>query len=439
MTTPRKSDRPRPGGDYERLFRPLRRIRPLLLLAEAAGEIDCHLIGGALRDTALGIRFRDLDLVIEHQGLAVARQVASRWPARLIELGGDRFAAYRLVADRLTLDIWDLRGGSLEADLARRDLTIHSFALELLSGAVIDPFQGLVDLENKILRATTEASFSQDPLRVLRLARFAGQLPGFSVAEPTRASAAASSADLTRVASERIRSELDLLMDSPDFLSAADLLVRLRLYPGLWLSRPGRQASSREDGDLRSRLEHLESVADRAGDRVERASARHALLFACLSSSVKSASAFDEVDRCQRLGLLAKATAKRAKLLLQSRVLPQDEAARRWFLHVQGSLWPTAACVLAATAASPCPLPEFLQHMARLDELCRDSGQEVFDPEWLLTGDDLVADLGLPKDRNLGRILSTIQRRQVEGRLATRQEALALAKRLTVERADTSE
>ena len=73
--------------------------------------------------------------------------------------------------ERFVLDLWDRESASLEDDLARRDFTVNSFAVDLRGGGVADPFGGLGDLEQRTLRATTRGSFEGDPLRVLRLAR----------------------------------------------------------------------------------------------------------------------------------------------------------------------------------------------------------------------------------------------------------------------------
>ncbi len=108
-----ETDPPQHSADQAASFAILLQQRPLKMMAEAAGTTACHLVGGALRDTALGLGYRDLDLVVESDGLSIAQRLASSLPARLVELGGDRFAAYRLVAHDLTLDIWDRRGDSI--------------------------------------------------------------------------------------------------------------------------------------------------------------------------------------------------------------------------------------------------------------------------------------------------------------------------------------
>ena len=436
--TQRESDPPLSSTHHERYFAQMLQNRSLQLAAEAAGDTACHLVGGALRDAVLGLEFRDLDLVIERDGLSFARQIAARMPARLVELGGDRFAAFRLVADDLTLDIWDRQGAPIESDLNRRDLTIHSLAVEIPGGAVIDPFRGLVDLNDKVLRATSETSFATDPLRVLRLARFAAQLPGFKASQRTLKLATDSAADLDRVAGERIRVELEHLFELPDFLSAAELLVHLTLYPGLWLPHSGHSPAGRGAEELMTRMRHLELLADQTRGGLKRALARQAVLFTQLPLSAGQTPT-EAVDHSQREGLLTKATAKQLKRLLDWDEMPLDTAGQRWFLHRNGSLWPTVACFLAVISQKPGSLAEYQANLAQLEALCLAFGEEIFEPEPLVNGFDLVSRLGLPEGSTLGRILSTIQRRQVEGRLADRDEALALAKKLVLEQLDSGE
>ena len=154
----------------------LRRHRAVRGLVRVTGG-ECHLVGGVLRDRLLGLPVKDLDAVVAGGGEEVAVRLAAELPARLVRLGGKEFAAYRLVARRWVLDLWDRAEVSLEADLARRDFTVNSIAWAPAGGGLTDPFGGLDDLGRRLLRATTAASFIGDPLRVLRLPRFLVQLP----------------------------------------------------------------------------------------------------------------------------------------------------------------------------------------------------------------------------------------------------------------------
>ena len=434
MTSPTST----PPGDSlqgDRRFTDLLDHRSLQLIAEAAGSGDCHLVGGAIRDTTLGLEFRDLDVVVERNGQVLARRAASTLPARLVELGGDRFAAFRLVADDHTVDIWDRQGAPLEADLARRDLTIHSVAVGIRNGEVVDPFQGLPDLDQRVLRATTEASFSSDPLRVLRLARFAGQLPGFVATEQTLGLAVAAAPLIDQVAGERVRAELERLLELSDFLTAAELLVELTLYPLLWQDVPTTGRPRPSAPELLPSLQFLEHLFDPSHGKAERATARQALLFA-RSAEGSGRPAADAVDRGRARGMVTRASAKRLKTLLDWERLPRDVASQRWFLHRNGSLWNTAVCFLAARDGWPPTLPECRDYLTRLEELCLEHGTEIFEPEPLITGADLLTGLGLRKGRLLGEILAAIHRRQVEGRLGSREEALVLAKELARQRSD---
>jgi fumarate hydratase class II len=245
----------------EPALRPLLRLAPVGELARIARDagVEAHLVGGVVRDALLRVAVHDLDAVVSARGEDISRRLARRLGARWVRLGGERFAAYRLVfqedllreepssevtgngvgdeeaaADSM-LDLWDREGGSLEADLARRDLTVNALALDLASGQLIDPFGGRSDLAARRLRAVTDDSFTGDPLRVLRLARFAVQLPGFGPDRHTVELARAAAGGLAQIAAERVREELMKLLALPGAERGLALLAQLGLFPALWL------------------------------------------------------------------------------------------------------------------------------------------------------------------------------------------------------------
>lgn len=131
-----------------------------------------YLVGGAVRDSLLGHESKDKDYVVV--GETVERMLAlefqavgSDFPVFLHPKTKEEYALAR--SDRKSGFASDT-SVTLEEDLARRDLTINSMALDR-DGQLIDPFNGQADLKNKVLKHTS-ASFSEDPLRVLRVARF---------------------------------------------------------------------------------------------------------------------------------------------------------------------------------------------------------------------------------------------------------------------------
>ena len=118
-------------------------------------------------------------------------------------------------------------GRSLAEDLSRRDFTINAMAARLPGYDLVDPFGGLDALKDKVLRTPgrPEDSFNDDPLRILRAARFAAKL-GFAVAPEVREAMTEQAARLEIVSAERITGELTKLMLTPDPALGIDLLVQ---------------------------------------------------------------------------------------------------------------------------------------------------------------------------------------------------------------------
>jgi len=398
-------------------------------LAVAAGDVETHLVGGVLRDRALGLPLKDIDAVVASRGREIAERLAETLPARLVLLGGKEFAAYRLVAAELDVDLWDRDGTTLEEDLARRDFTVNSFALEVRSGALIDPFDGVRDLERRLLKATTPESFSGDPLRVLRLPRLLLRLPGFAADPETVTLAHRSAARLADVAAERVRDELTFILENPDAHHGLALLIALDVYPGLFLGRPGEHLPAgtalSEVEALMERIRDLR-LLDAAAGQVDARIARLAFLFRNLPQPLEA------LVRFRDLGYLTRQTAAVVALVLELESLPEEDLDLRRFLYRAGRLWPTAFCALGARmAAREEGLDRWQAVLPRLTELARREGKILFDPPRLVTGADVQQLLGIPPGKEVGRVLDAVREAQVEGRVRTREEAVAVVKALT--------
>lgn len=149
---------------------------------EAGGRL--YLVGGAVRDKLLQRKSEDDDYCVigieSKQFQKLFPEAKSRGKAfEVFELSGKEFAlARREKKTGMGHKEFEVETGkdiTIEEDLARRDITINAIAQDVISNEIIDPFDGKEDLEKKIIRATTMA-FSEDPLRVYRVARFATQL-----------------------------------------------------------------------------------------------------------------------------------------------------------------------------------------------------------------------------------------------------------------------
>lgn len=401
-------------------------LPPVSLLAEIAGATVCHLVGGAVRDAALGREVHDFDAVVEGCGEEIARRLAARLPARFVPLGGKEFPAFRLVADGLELDIWDRSGTSLKEDLARRDLTINAIAYDLRTRETVDPFGGLADLRRRLLRAVTQKSFAGDPLRLLRLARLAVQLPGFVPVQETLLLARVSAFALPTVAGERIRDELGRIVGSARAAVGVKILAEIGIYPGLWTYSLGEIVPS---GQVIERLSSYERMASEEWARRAEESAwtagRWALLFAELREH--GGGAESALARFVDRGYLSKTEAQAIGYLLALSSLPESEPDRRLFLHRLGAqLWPAALAYLGARGAASEPEVRFLAELAVRDR------EAIFDPPRLLSSEGVREVTGTPAGPELGRLLAALRKAQVRGEVKTSEEAERLVRRLAI-------
>jgi poly(A) polymerase len=204
---------------------------PVLRLArEALARHDPRVVGGTVRDLLLERPIEDVDLVVSGDPRAAARVLADTSGGHVFELS-EQFGAWRVIApDRSwQADVTPVRDGTIEADLALRDFTVNAIAAPLEGDtALIDPHGGLADLDAGLLRAVGTGSFAADPLRTMRMARLACEL-GFEVEAETLRLARAEAPRLVEVAPERSFYELRRLVSSQDPLRGIGLMEEAAL------------------------------------------------------------------------------------------------------------------------------------------------------------------------------------------------------------------
>lgn len=175
---------------------------------------NLYLVGGAVRDEIMDKRKHDEDYCVT--GLT-SEEFLNLFPKS--HTRGKCFKVYELENKEFALARRERKSGkghkefeivtgkyiTIEQDLARRDITVNSMAKEILTGKIIDPFGGIEDIKNKIIRATSNA-FSEDPLRVYRVARFATQL-NFKVDDNTLRIMNTLKGELNTLSKERIFDE----------------------------------------------------------------------------------------------------------------------------------------------------------------------------------------------------------------------------------------
>ncbi len=214
-------------------------------IAEAAQSLDmeCFVIGGFVRDKLLNRPTTDADIVCSGDGIVLAHAVASLLhphpPVSFfksfgtahipfgnmdIEFVGARKESYRAESRNP-----DVLPGTMEEDQLRRDFTINALAIRISSdfGELIDPFAGITDLQNKIIRTplVPGRTFSDDPLRMMRAIRFATQL-NFTIDDTTWAGIIENASRISIVSQERITEEMNKIILAEKPSVGFDLLYR---------------------------------------------------------------------------------------------------------------------------------------------------------------------------------------------------------------------
>ncbi|MCY7396042.1 MAG: CCA tRNA nucleotidyltransferase [Nocardioides sp.] len=259
----------------------LDRIAPVIddlgRLFEAAGH-ELALVGGPVRDAMLGRQHNDLDFTTSARP-EQTEKLLGRWGEALWDMGrdfgtiGTRKGPWQVEVTTYRSETYDpasrnpdvAYGDSLVADLRRRDFTVNAMAVRVPGREVVDPYGGVIDLAQRVLRTpgTPEDSFSDDPLRMLRAARFAAQL-GFEVAPEVVAAMSAMAERIDIISAERVRDELVKLVCAPHPRRGLSLLVGTGLAARVLPELPALALERDEHHRHKDVYEHTLTVLDQS-------------------------------------------------------------------------------------------------------------------------------------------------------------------------------
>jgi hypothetical protein len=334
-----------------------------------AGE-EAWVVGGAVRDELLGRAIVDLDIACRDPEPAARRYGGPVFPL------SERHGAWRVALQGgRTVDFTPLRE-DIEADLATRDFTINAIARPLAGGDPVDPFGGVADLQQRVIRGVAASIFEDDPLRLLRAVRLEDEL-GFSLDAETERLAREHADLVTAPAGERILAEL-IRLSAAGFERLADLGLLDRL------------------GGSLARLRTL--VEPSAQMR----------LVAVFGDGIARFPVSNDLRRY-------------AAALL--RAAPPEEVTPRTVFRFRRQTEPWALQAAKFVGAG--------EDLERAIEAARRR-----DPKRpLLRGDEL----GLAPGPEIGRVLALVEEERAAGTISTRQEALEFARRVAEQSPPTTE
>lgn len=457
----------------------------LAVVREALAGEAAWLVGGAPRDRLLGRPLVDLDLVVDGDVRAAARRLSTAAGGPMFELSGE-FGAWRVLGrDRSwQADLSPLRGGSLEADLALRDFTANAIAEPLAGGEAVDPHGGAADIAGRRLRMVARAAFDDDPLRVVRAARLACEL-GFDVEPETAVAARRSAPRAAAVAQERVFAELRRLVgaeDAPrgiavleDVGAARAVLPELGALRGLEQTRYHHLDAHGHTLEVLERAIELERdpaalfgeeiggrvaalLAEPLADELTRGGALRwgALLHDAAKPHTQTAlpvggygfPGHDSVGADLAREVLGRLrTSERLRAHVAG--LTRHHLRLGFLVHrrpldardVYGYLTATGPVAVDVTLLSVADRlatrgRKAEEAIAKHLDLAREVLPMALDwhagggPRPLVRGDELARELGIDPGPELGRLLEALREAQFAGEVTTREDALALARRL---------
>jgi len=442
-----------------------------------------YLVGGAVRDHFLSRSTRDMDLVCYH---------AEKLAKNLADANEAAFVSFRKKIDQPCfrvvnrqdsedfIDVNPIYGNSMVKDLERRDFTINAIAIQVDSGGklgkVLDPLNGIRDLEQRFIKVIGPYSFSADPLRILRAVRFAAEL-GFAIDITTQSAMKDYATLLSEASGERIRGELFKIFAWPEsavFVRLMDELEILEvIFPEINAMKDCEQNEYHHLDVWNHCLAVLETceyivhhpgkffdqAANRVGDNLKSGNRLPLMKMAAMLHDVGKPEArktdsksgriifhghdkigeeiVSEISNRLRMSkqdqeFLRLMVAEHMHLLSLSRPEVKPKTYIKWFRKVKDDIIPLIIIAMADTQNTRGPASSELERdrhiqwsQGVLDEYYSELKQQI-ESKSFINGNDLIA-LGMKPGPAMGKVLQKIREAQDAGSIQTREEALSLA------------
>lgn len=396
-----------------------------------------YLVGGLLRDVLLGIASEDLDLVVEGDAPALARELSEELGADLlvhpqfgtatVTLGGSRLD---LVTARKEVylrpaDLPRVSPGTIDDDLARRDFSINTLALSLTEPhpAIRDPHGGIDDISRGLVRVLHRRSFADDPTRILRAVRYEQRL-GFRIEDETLSLVqdAMDQGYLAPVSGDRLRHELDRIIQEERPAPALRRAIELGILAGIHPALANPEAIDRlEASGLLGKVSDDSGVDDIQADDGRGIKSPPMLFLAALVYALSPGDGEGIIGRLNLPGAWAEVVRDTIALReLEPELAAPELSASRLVSLVQG-FSPAALLAVSRVTISPAAGRMLKNYLDELQHITP-----------VLKGGDLLA-LGVPSGPLVGKILGQLREAKLDRRLDTIDQEKRMVEELLVQ------
>ena len=395
-------------------------------------KVALFLVGGSVRDLLLNRRTTDIDFTLQSGTLTFVRMFADSIKAPFIALEENPPTARVIVsppdnvASQFQLDFTEFRGETLTDDLRLRDLTINAMAIPLEAimesdnPEVIDPCDGQSDLSSRLLRFPSEQVIVDDPLRMMRIFRFAAQLD-FEIAGVSLEQIQNRQHLLPNVSQERIRDELlktlNVEKSAPHLKNMCKAGLIRQVFPTVnILSDYWDMLDYFETYPIPESLDsHRDEISIYLNEEMELLAHRKSLIKLCILFQ-------DSVKDIGNLLKLSRKSVQFMKSLVSGHqfLIDCDYTSNEIIDFLRDAVSDWRSILLFSTVIHPISY----EKIHKIVDIYYNHLLPILKQGRLLTGKDLIRDFDLKEGKEIGILLKQVEKRQFYGEIRTREEAI---------------
>ncbi len=459
-----------PNMDINQVRKEIHQDPILSTLSKLAREkkIPLFLVGGYLRDLFIGTPGKDYDFSLSKEASLSIAMIEETLRLHFFKVGkeGMNTTTYRIMKEDMSIDLTFLQGETIEEDLQRRDFTMNAIAFSLQDETLHWVKGGPEDIRKKLIRTVSIHSIDQDPLRMLRAIRYLCTLDGFALEKGLKEEISLKKEKILSLPGERIKSELDQILLSPQPAIGMKILYESDLFLTLFPELKGLENLGQNEHHHLDVLYHTLLLIEKISWAYEWVARNHRNIFLTQEDwlSLFYAGIFHDIgkqdtyskDEKERVHFYyhesfsvqaAERIMERLRFsnLMKNKILhliknhmrilnlswETKETALKRLVNQIGEethllILHTLADKEASRGILSIQIDEVVEkHCLRILELFKE--KEIVHPPPLITGHDVMA-LGYSSGPRVGQILDFIRRRQVEGEIKNREEALRILK-----------